>query len=320
MDEDDARAAGDGVLACAYHPDRAALLRCTRCESPICADDAIDAPVGYQCRRCAEGGQPVRRLVDAGAAPLTKALVITVAVIFVATELGRRTGLDVIPILGLRPVALAADGPAMLEAILGAAAPASFTTPVGQPWLLVTSALLHANLMHVAFNGLLLWQLGGMLEPTLGRGRFAALTAAGAAGGGLGVTFLAWAGVVTGLAGAGIGDLLGANPFVTTVGASGAVFGLMGAAMVGMRHRGIDPWRTGIGGLVILNLVLTFAIPAVSVGGHLGGLVGGAVAGRLLFVERSRARAATRRVWVITAAMLVASVLLANLTVASLFG
>ncbi len=68
-----------------------------------------------------------------------------------------------------------------------------------------------------------------------------------------------------------------------TIGASGAVFGLMGAAMVGLRRRGVNPWQTGIGMLVIINVVFTFLAPSVSIGGHLGGFVGGAVAGVPVF-------------------------------------
>lgn len=313
----DARGAG---VACAYHPDRAALLRCSRCESPICADDAIEAPVGYQCRRCAQGGTPVRRLADSDTASVTRALVITVGVVFIASELARRAGMNVQDVLGLRPVAVAAQGPELLRAVFGPSAPVTFDTPVGQPWLLLTSAFLHAGFMHVAFNGLLLWQLGGMLEPVLGRGRFGVLVAAGAVGGGLGITALAWLGVATGTAGGWFGTYLGGNPFVATVGASGAVFGLMGAAMVGMHRRGVNPWSSGIGGLVALNLVLTFVIPSVSVGGHLGGFAAGALAARMLFVGREQATAATQRVWLLVIGMFAASLAFAHFTVAGLAG
>ena len=63
-----------------------------------------------------------------------------------------------------------------------------------------------------------------------------------------------------------------------TVGASGAVFGLMGAAFVMQRARGIDPMQSGIGPVILFNLALSFLIPNISIGGHLGGLVGGAAA------------------------------------------
>jgi membrane associated rhomboid family serine protease len=60
-------------------------------------------------------------------------------------------------------------------------------------------------------------------------------------------------------------------------GASGAVFGLMGAAFVGYRLRGVNPMSTGLGTTLLLNLFITFAIPGISIGGHLGGVVAGAV-------------------------------------------
>jgi membrane associated rhomboid family serine protease len=67
-----------------------------------------------------------------------------------------------------------------------------------------------------------------------------------------------------------IGEVLTSNPAIPTIGASGAVFALMGAAVVGLRNRGINPWRTDIGTLVLLNLGITFFLPGISVGGTSG--------------------------------------------------
>jgi membrane associated rhomboid family serine protease len=100
-----------------------------------------------------------------------------------------------------------------------------------------------------------------MLEPALGRLRFAVLYAVALLSGALGVLLL--------------------EPNAITGGASGAVFGLMGAAVVLMRRRGIDVMQSGLGGLLLINLLLSFR-PGVSIGGHLGGLVGGALAGAVL--------------------------------------
>jgi membrane associated rhomboid family serine protease len=81
------------------------------------------------------------------------------------------------------------------------------------------------------------------------------------------------------------------SPDKLTVGASGAVFGLMGAAFVGLRSRGIDPFSTGIGGLIVMNLILTFALSRyISVGGHVGGLLAGALGGFLLLDVAPRIR------------------------------
>ncbi len=278
--------------SCYRHPDRPALLRCSRCERHICADDAIEAPVGYQCPECAEGGQPVRRLQDLmPGAEVTKALVGVIVVIFLVTNFGGR---EILNQFALRPL------------LVG----------LGDWWLLVTSAFLHANLMHIAFNGILLWRLGEMLEPVLGHGRFGALYAAGLAGGSLGVVLLAWLWAVTPLAGIPVvGGILTTHPLSLTVGASGAVFGLIGAAMAGLRERGVNPWRTDIGSLALLNLVITFLVPQISVGGHLGGFLAGMAAGRILFVGRDQAKRATTTAILFTVVMVGVTILLANLTV-----
>ena len=126
-------------------------------------------------------------------------------------------------------------------------------------WRLVTSGFLHAGPIHILFNMYLLWLLGNLMEPTLGSGRFAALY----------FTALLW----------GAFGALVASPDSLTVGASGAVFGLMGAAAVEQRARGINPFQTDIGVLIVLNLGLSFVLSNVSVGGHIGGLIGGALVG-----------------------------------------
>jgi membrane associated rhomboid family serine protease len=126
---------------------------------------------------------------------------------------------------------------------------------------LVTSGFLHFGFLHLALNMFLLFQLGQMLEPLLGRVRFGLLYAAALLGGSAGVM------------------LLNSNPLELHGGASGAVFGLMGAAAVVLFQRGINPLTTGLGMTLILNLIITFNIPGISIGGHVGGLVAGAAAG-----------------------------------------
>jgi membrane associated rhomboid family serine protease len=139
-------------------------------------------------------------------------------------------------------------------------------------WRLVTSGFLHAGPIHILFNMYLLWLLGNLLEPTLGSGRFAALY----------FTALLWGA---------FGALVAVEPNISTVGASGAVFGLMGAAAVEQRARGINPFKTDIGVLILLNLVLSFALSGISIGGHIGGLVGGVLVGAaFLGADRMRRR------------------------------
>lgn len=129
----------------------------------------------------------------------------------------------------------------------------------GEWYRMVTSGFLHFGIIHLAFNMLLLFQLGQLLEPALGRVRFALLYFAALLAGSAGAMLL--------------------QPDAFHGGASGAVFGLMGAAFVGLRNRGINPFSTGIGTTLLLNLLLTFTIPGISIGGHIGGVLGGVVAG-----------------------------------------
>ena len=113
---------------------------------------------------------------------------------------------------------------------------------------------------------LVIWIAGAQLEPVLGRTRF---------------TLLYFASLLAGSAGA-----LLVTPNTLTIGASGAAFGLLGALAIGMRHRGIDIWRSGIGPLIAINLVITVAVPGISLGGHVGGLIGGLAAGWVLLKPR----------------------------------
>jgi membrane associated rhomboid family serine protease len=145
-----------------------------------------------------------------------------------------------------------------------------FPVADGEVWRLVTGGFLHAGIIHILFNMYLLYVLGQQLEATLGNARFAALYAIGLLGGALGVMVL--------------------DPLQSTVGASGAVFGLMGAMAVMLRERGVNVFQTDIGFLILMNLGITFILPGISIGGHLGGLAGGAV-GALVLQRLDRMRA-----------------------------
>jgi membrane associated rhomboid family serine protease len=145
-----------------------------------------------------------------------------------------------------------------------------FTVDEGEYWRLITAGFLHTGLLHLAFNMLALYVLGELLEPAIGRLRFGLIYFASLLAGSFGALLL--------------------EPTAPTVGASGAVFGLMGAAFVVMRHRGINPMESGLGLWLGLNLLITFTIPNISIGGHIGGLVGGTVAALLLFEVPDRLR------------------------------
>jgi len=126
----------------------------------------------------------------------------------------------------------------------------------GEWWRLITAGFIHSGIFHIGFNMLILWWFGAPLERGLGRVRF------------LGIYFVS---LLAGSAGA-----ILVTPQSPTVGASGAVFGLFGAAFVLERQAGIT--RGPAFTLILFNLLISFLIPGISIGGHIGGLVGGALA------------------------------------------
>ena len=139
----------------------------------------------------------------------------------------------------------------------------------GEPYRIVTSAFLHAGLLHLGLNMFALYILGTLLEPAIGTARFVGIYVVSILGGSFGALLL--------------------DPNELTVGASGGIFGLMAAAFLIARNRGLDELASQIGFFVVLNLVFTFSIPNISIGGHLGGLIGGALAALLInALERGR--------------------------------
>ena len=140
-------------------------------------------------------------------------------------------------------------------------------TPVGvahgEWWRLVTGGFLHAGLIHIAFNMFALWILGSQIETAIGRLRFTMAYVVSLLAGSLGVMIL--------------------SPHSSTVGASGAIFGLFGLALAAQRAMGINIWQSGLGGVLLINLAFTFGVPGISIGGHVGGLIGGYLCGVLLY-------------------------------------
>jgi membrane associated rhomboid family serine protease len=127
----------------------------------------------------------------------------------------------------------------------------------GEWYRLITSGFLHVSLFHIGFNMLLLYFLGRLLEPALGTPRFLVVYFTSLLAGSFGALLL--------------------DPNALTLGASGAVFGLAGATFVVARGRGMDAIAGEIGFLIVINLIISVTIRNISLGGHLGGLVGGAV-------------------------------------------
>jgi membrane associated rhomboid family serine protease len=138
-----------------------------------------------------------------------------------------------------------------------------------QYWRLVTSGFLHENVLHIAFNMYLLYLLGMMLEPALGSVKFAAIYFTSLLAGSFGALFATGA---------------------PSLGASGAVFGLMGAAVIELRARRMSVMESGIGGLIVINLIFSFTFANISVGAHVGGLIGGLLAGLAIRTADDRHR------------------------------
>lgn len=155
----------------------------------------------------------------------------------------------------------------------------------GEWWRIITAGFLHAGILHLAFNMYFLYFLGTLMEPEIGKLRFAAIYFVSMIGGSLGALAL--------------------SPNSYTVGASGAVFGLMGAAIIGMRARGIDPMQSGLGMTLLLNLGITFVVPGISIGGHIGGLLAGGIVGWFMFEFAERRRLALTPVIGVCAALAV---------------
>jgi membrane associated rhomboid family serine protease len=206
-------------------------------------------PVGMRCPDCSRQRTPVRTMRNIYADPrVTYAIMAICILLYLPTFVGGDTSSVYID-LGTLGIGRTIDGN-----WIGIAQ--------GQYWRLITGGFLHDpdNVLHILFNMYVLYWLGTMLEPVLGHVRFAALYFASLLAGSFGA--------------------LVAEPQSLTVGASGAVFGLMSAAFVMQRARGIDPMRSGIGFVILFNLALPFLIPNsnISIGGHVGGLIGGGIA------------------------------------------
>jgi membrane associated rhomboid family serine protease len=166
----------------------------------------------------------------------------------------------------------------------------------GDYWRILTSGFLHVSILHIGLNMYILYIAGGLLERSIGSLRFVALY------------FLSL------LAGSFVALLL--DPNGLTVGASGAIFGLMAAAVIIAYGRGREDVARQFAILVALNLFLSFSVSNISIGAHLGGLIGGAIASLfVIYIERRRGPALPLEIPVLTviaAAFAIAAVVAAN--------
>jgi membrane associated rhomboid family serine protease len=236
------------VPVCYRHPDRETYIRCTRCERPICPDCMTSAAVGFQCPECvAEGRASIPDVVSVlGTKPAERPLVtmtliglnVLAYVVQLTSGTSLLTGLDRITTdYGMWPRAIA----------------------IGDEYYrLFTAMFLHASFLHIGFNMLVLWMLGPQLEQILGHVRFTTLY------------------LVAGLGGS-VASFWFSSPGIVGVGASGAIFGLMGAYVVVGKKLRTD--ITQILGLIAINVVIGFVAGGVDWRAHLGGLATGAAVG-----------------------------------------
>lgn len=243
---------------CPRHPDRVSHVRCQRCERPACPECQRPAAVGVHCvdcvRQTAAGRRQVTSIAGApvreGPPVVTLSIIGLTALVFV---------LQYIPALG----------------VTGALAYAPIVTP-SQPWRMLTVSLVHSTsfLLHIGFNMVALWVFGQYLEPILGRWRFLLSYALCSIGGSVMILLLASP-----------NDL---QDWITmTVGASGAIFGLFGIALISLRRTGQNPMTLIV--MIALNFGVGVFMAGVSWEAHLGGLVAGLLVGAaLVYAPRSR--------------------------------
>jgi membrane associated rhomboid family serine protease len=259
MDRVDAMAVP--TQTCYRHPGRPAGVTCQRCGRPICPDCMTQASVGFHCPEClSAGAQRVRTMRD------------LVAFRPIVTEVLVALNAAVLLLVTLDGANLAnGEGSTIAHRLAVIAGPPWWPGGVGtgEWWRLVTSGFLHWGLAHFALNMLFLWIVGRPLEKDVGHVNFAAIYMVSLLAGSAGALMLA--------------------PDALSAGASGALYGLMGALLIIQHKSGIDPWRSGLIGLIVINLMLTLYL-GLSLGGHLGGLVGGLVAGFAVFEAERRTR------------------------------
>jgi membrane associated rhomboid family serine protease len=240
----------------------------------------IAASVGFQCPECVKEGARTQRplrttyggLRPTAPGSVSIALIaLNLAVWLAVTISGRGTG-RLVSLLELRPRGVCAIGNSGYDLPRSVCAANGGTwypgVSDGAYWQLLTSAFTHVEVLHVAFNMFALWVLGPQLEHAFGRARFVALY------------------LISALAGSAL--VYAASPeYGATLGASGAIFGLMGALLVIAVRT-----RTSVQSILVwigINAVLTLSVANISWQGHLGGFVGGLlVAAAIVWAPRTR--------------------------------
>jgi membrane associated rhomboid family serine protease len=264
---------------CYRHPDRETRVSCSSCGRPICPDCMTPTPVGMRCPECMQQRTRVVQGTGGNAtgfwqAPATFVLIAINAIAYLIEIAGGGGGLS----------------PGAVNSVVNDFALFGPAVAEGEWYRLITAGFLHASLLHIGFNMLLLFFLGRLLEPVLGMPRFLALYFASLLAGSFGALLL--------------------DPNALTLGASGAVFGLAGATFVIARGRGMDALAGEIGFLIVFNLIFSFVAANISVGSHLGGLAAGVICALAIVAGERGMFGSTRRYAEFAAIVAVAAVAL----------
>lgn len=257
---------------CYRHQGREATIQCQRCGRPICVDCMIEASVGFQCPDCVAAGRRQtrshlgpyggRRSQDPSLS--SKAIIAVNVIVWLLALATNGVAGPVVSLLALTPLGTCVDAnnPAQIVGLFGEASCNSFGSTFwvdgvasGAFWQIITKSFTHVDLWHIGFNMLALWILGPQLEAILGRARFLALYFVSAL---TAACFVMWLSAF----------------YLPTLGASGAIFGMMGAILVlSWKHNGdVRSILIWLGA----NAAITFVGgAAISWQGHLGGFVGG---------------------------------------------
>ncbi|MEJ1089615.1 rhomboid family intramembrane serine protease [Microbacterium sp. Mu-80] len=263
---------------CYRHPDRQSFVLCQRCMRTICPECQTQAPVGVICPECMKAEMkartPAQRRAQrrwGGSIAADGRPIVTYIIIALTAAVSL---LQLVPGIGGYITSALRFAPAYLYPDLSGA-------PF-EPWRTLTVLLVHGGFIHLGLNMLALWMLGRSLEPMLGRWRFLALYLISGFGGSVAAACLA--------------------PNTATVGASGAVFGLMAALLIVGRHIGANV--TGILVVLGINFVFGFVVGGISWQAHLGGaIVGAAVA--YIFTRTRRRTQRTAQISLLVALVLV---------------
>jgi membrane associated rhomboid family serine protease len=206
--------------------------------------------VGMRCPECARDRTKVKTVRSRPSAPIVTQILIAINVAVFIGETATGT-----PLGGVNGSALgtlyekgALFGPLVVHQ--------------HEYYRLLTSGFLHDGILHIAFNMLFLFFMGPVLEPAIGRVNYVVVYFASLLAGSFGALLF--------------------SPQIPTVGASGALFGVLGALMVVSHYRGISIWQNGLGITLLINIVFSLSVSGISIGGHLGGFVGGGICGWLI--------------------------------------